>query len=92
MTIESRIPALHGLSFDHALRWFSELQCKGLLFHPDDDPNDIVSILDGEKSFSDVEVAEARFVIGELFTELGDDVYEAAYPIFMNVMGFKLDA
>lgn len=92
MNVQSRIPVLHGLSFDHALMWFSELQSTGLLFHPDDDPNDIVSIREGGKVFSDVEVAEARFVIGELFTELGDNIYEAAYPVFMNAMGVQLDA
>lgn len=92
MSIESRIPVLNGLSFDHALMWFSELQCKGLLFHPDDDPGEIFSVREGAKVFSDVEVVEARFVIGELFAELGDDVYEAAYPVFMNAVGLKLDS
>lgn len=36
MNSESRIPELNAVSFDGALQWFAEMQCRGLLFHPDD--------------------------------------------------------
>ena len=89
----SRIPQLTEASFDGALLWFSQLQCEGLLFHPEDDPDDIYRITDKQKQFSDSEVSELRFVIDELETSLGhDQMIEAAYPIFMNAMGIQLDA
>ncbi|QQS55268.1 MAG: hypothetical protein IPM89_05525 [Candidatus Competibacteraceae bacterium] len=92
MNSVSRIPKLSAVSFDDALQWFSEMQCRGLLFHPDDDPADIVVIRNGEKMFRNRETGEVRFVLDELFATLGDGVYEAAYPIMMNACSIRLDA
>jgi len=92
MNSQSRIPKLNSLSVDGALVWFSEMQTKGLIFHPDDDPAEIVSIGDWKRTFSDPEVSELRFVMGELFNSLGDAVYEASYPIVMKAFGQHLDA
>lgn len=89
----SRIPKLRDVSFDGALMWFSEMQCQSLLFHPEDDPAEIIRISDGARFFSDVEVAELQFLLGELDTNLGHEkMIEAAYPVFMNAFGIKLDA
>ena len=89
----SRIPQLTEASFDGALLWFSQLQCEGLLFHPEDDPDTIYQIADNRKTFSDSEVTELSFVIGEIETSIGHDtMIEAAYPIFINAMGIQLDA
>ncbi len=93
MEMRSRIPALREVSFDGALMWFSEMQCEGLLFHPEDDPADIIQIADGVPSFSKKEVEELRFLIEELDKELGHEkMISAAYPIFMNACGIQLDA
>ena len=92
MNTQSRIPKLNSANFDGALVWFSEMQTKGLIFHPDDDPADIVNIGDWQKTFSNPEISELRFVMNELFNSLGDGVYEAAYPIFMKAIGQHLDA
>lgn len=92
MNSESRIPELNVVSFDGALQWFAEMQCRGLLFHPDDDPADIIVIQSGERMFNDREIQETRSVLDTLFAALGDDVYEAAYPIMMNACGIRLDA
>ena len=93
MQTTSRIPELTKVSFDGALLWFSQLQCEGLLFHPEDDPDDIFHISDNQKMFTDGEVAELRFVVDELEVGIGHDkMIEAAYPVFMNAMGIQLDA
>lgn len=93
MHTQSRIPKLHDTTFDSALLWFSEMQCDGLLFHPEDDPADIIGIADGERTFTDTEVQELRFLLEELDENLGHDrMIEAAYPIFMNAFGLQLDA
>ena len=93
MHTQSRIPKLHDTTFDGALLWFSEMQCSRLLFHPEDDPADIVHISSGERMFSTDEVSELRFVLNELDEELGHEkMIEAAYPVFMNACGQRLDA
>lgn len=92
MNSEFRIPELNVVSFDGALQWFAEMQCRGLLFHPDDDPADIIVIQSGERMFNDREIQETRSVLDTLFAALDDDVYEAAYPVMMNACGIRLDA
>ncbi|MGA7749946.1 MAG: hypothetical protein WCA63_07330 [Gallionella sp.] len=93
MHTQSRIPKLHNTTFDGALLWFSEMQCSNLLFHPEDDPADIIRISSGERLFSNDEVDELRFLLNELEEGLGHEkVIEAAYPIFMKAFGNQLDA
>lgn len=93
MHAQSRIPKLHDTTFDAALLWFSEMQCSNLLFHPEDDPADIICISNNERVFSDKEVKELRFLLNELEEDLGHEkLIEAAYPIFMNACGIQLDA
>ena len=92
MNTETRIPELKTVSFDGALLWFAEMQCRELLFHPDDDPADIIVIRSGKNMFSNREIQEARSVLDQLFAALGDSVYDAAYPIMMNACGIRLDA
>ena len=92
MHAQSRIPKLQNATFDGALLWFSEMQSSGLLFHPEDDPADIVRISSNERMFSDAEAQELRFLLDELDQNLGhDQMIEAAYPIFMNAFGLKLN-
>jgi len=93
MHTQSRIPKMQDTTFDSALLWFAELQCDGLLFHPEDDPADIFRISNNEPLFSEAEVQELRFLLNELDENLGhDQMIEAAYPIFMNAFGRQLDA
>jgi len=93
MEMKSRIPALREVSSDGALMWFSEMQCQKLLFHPEEDPADIIRIADNTPLFSTREVEEVRFLIGEMDRELGHDkLIEAAYPVFMKAFGTQLDA
>lgn len=93
MHTQSRIPKLHDTTFDGALLWFAELQCSRLLFHPEDDPADIINNSDSERTFSDDEVIELRFLLNELEENIGHEkVISAAYPIFMNACGIQLDA
>jgi len=93
MEMKSRIPTLHEASFDGALAWFAEMQNQQLLFHPEDEPADIVRVTDGERVFSDREASEVRFVLDALDKQLGHEaLVEAAYPVFMRASGIRLDA
>jgi hypothetical protein len=92
MHTQSRIPKLRDTTFDGALLWFSEMQCSNLLFHPEDDPADIIRISSGERLFSNSEVKELHFLLNELEEGIGHEkVIEAAYPIFMTACGIQLD-
>lgn len=82
-----RIPPLSGISFEDARNWFIALRDAGLLFNPDDDPADIVYIVSDERMFTDAEAEDLRGILGRLFDALGDDFYEACYPIFMEACG-----
>jgi hypothetical protein len=93
MLTQSRIPKLHDTTFDGALLWFSEMQCSNLLFHPEDDPADIISNSSGKHLFSNFEVNELHFLLKGLEETIGHEkVIKAAYPIFMNAFGNQLDA
>ena len=92
MRTASRIPACKNYTFDGMLYWFAEMSANDLLFHPDDDPADIVRIADNVPTFDENEVRQVRKIIDQMFAKNGDDVYEAAYPIFMKRMGIQLDA
>lgn len=88
MHVQSRIPKLRDTTFDGALLWFSEMQGSKLLFHPEDDPADILTLANGKQTFSATEVQELRFLLSEMEESLGHDrVIEAAYPIFMTAFG-----
>ena len=88
----SRIPDFTDKSFDGMLTWFSEMSACGLLFHPDDAPETIVSIATGEKIFTDDECRMLDNTISEMFSQFDNEVYEAAYPSFMKCMDIQLDA
>jgi len=93
MQAQSRIPKLQDTSFDGAITWFAKMQSQSLLFHPEDDPAEIIAIPSGERFFSATEVDELRFLIRELDFALGHEkMIEAAYPIFMHACGMRLDA
>ena len=92
MKTSNRIPVCKDDSFDGMLVWFATLSQEDLLFHPDDDPATIVSADSGEKAFSRAEVRSLWATLARLFRVNGDNVYEAAYPIFMTRFGIQLDA
>ena len=88
----SRIPDFSDKSFDGMLTWFAEMSVHELVFHPDDAPESIVSIATGEKVFTADECQKLENTLSEMFGQFNDEVYEAAYPVFMKRMGIQLDA
>lgn len=88
----SRIPVLADKSFDGMLQWFSQMSVEGLLFHPDEDPADMIVVTTNKPVFAEGEIPVVRSILDEMFARHGDDVYEAAYPITMKAFGIRLDA
>jgi hypothetical protein len=89
---ESKIPEYTNNSFDGMLAWFAEMSVRELLFHPEDRPEDIVIIANGEPMFSSTECQQINMILETMYEQFGDMVCEAAYPIFMKRMGLRLDA
>lgn len=89
MNTSNRIPAVAGKSRFALERWFNKLYVEGLLFHPDDQPEDIVSIRTGEQIFSPLECQTLREGIQLLFESHGDLVYEVALNYFEKTMEVK---
>jgi len=88
----SRIPEYSDRSFDGMLLWFATMSERELLFHPDDPADEIYDIATGEPTFSAAESRQANAILTTMFSQFGDEVYEAAYPFFMKRMGIRLDA
>lgn len=80
----SRLPSFTELNLAGMNQWFSDMAELGLLFHPDDSPQDIVSIKTGQQLFTECECSEINRILDEMFSNFGDDVYEAAYIEFMK--------
>lgn len=89
---KSRIPDFSDKSFDGMLTWFSEMSVRDLLFHPDDGPETIISITTGKEFFTASECRKLKSTLAGMFRQFGSDVYEAAYPAFMQRMKIQLDA
>ncbi len=89
MIANNRIPAVHDFSVNGMIAWFAELDARDLLFHPDDPPETLVSLESGQPCFTLTEVAALSGTIDRLFALHGDEVYEAAYPLFMARMGIE---
>lgn len=88
----SRIPDFANKSREGMSIWFTETTLRGLLFHPEDRPCDIITIATGVPTFTPDECAKLDRILGEMFDMFGDDVCEAAYPIFMKEAGIRLAA
>lgn len=84
MQVISRIPELSDSSFSAAHKWFAAMQEVELLFHPDDDPQDIVLPATDKSVFTAAEVTKLRSIMAQLFDYHGDGVYEACYPVVME--------
>ena len=76
---QNRIPKLVATSTKAAIGWFEELHRAGLMFHPDDDPADVVNVATGANTFSKAECELVNESMARLFASLGDDVYEIAF-------------
>lgn len=93
MQTQSRIPKLTETTFDGALIWFAQLQKQRLLFHPEDDPVDVINNASGLPTFVNSEVIELRLILKKLENSIGhQQLIDAAYPIFMHACSLPLDA
>ncbi|MBS0461624.1 MAG: hypothetical protein JSS41_04025 [Proteobacteria bacterium] len=88
----NRIPTYDTHAVDGMLSWFAEMSSRGLLFHPEDDPADIIDIATGECTFTHAEAGRVRGILGAMRAAHGDAMIEVCYPVFMRAAGQRLDA
>ena len=82
--ITSRVPRYEEATFTGMKAWFKVMAKRGLLFHPDDAPDQIISTRSGRRVFSRNECLKLDSILGKMFRHFGDKVYMAAYPVFMK--------
>jgi hypothetical protein len=87
--IASRVPNFANKSRAGMSRWFDEMSLRGLMSHPEDRPADIVEAVTGEPLFTKQECTKLDVILSEMFDHFGNDVCEAAYPIFMKAVGLS---
>lgn len=83
-----RIPEYQDSNMKAAKSWFSSMAKSGLLFHPDDPPENIV-LIDGTPLFTRHECVIIKRHINEMFMIFEDQVYDFAADAFMKVMKIK---
>lgn len=86
----SRVPDFANKSDEGMSRWFSEMALRGLLFHPEDRPSDVIRVATGKPLFTKPECRKLDSIMGEMFERFGDGVCAAAYPIFMKEAGLPI--
>jgi len=79
LEILNRIPEVKNDSIEAMQDWFNEMKEKGLLFHPDDDPREIVSLIDVKLGsiFTEEESNLLDGIIDSFFRIHGEAVYDA---------------
>ena len=87
MKRSGRVPAWTDVSLSGAGLWFKAMLRANLLYHPDDDPIDVVSLQTGRRPFHRAEGIELREIIKDMCSAHGDSVYEVALPVFHEALG-----
>jgi len=73
-----RIPAFDNVTLEGMKQWFIEMAERGLLFHPDDAPAEIIHGANCDRTFTDEECATLEPIMARMFAEFGNDIHEAA--------------
>lgn len=87
MKNQLHVPQLPGKNLVAMDRWFDQLYVDGLLFNPDDRPEDIVVIDTGEPTFTESECQVLNASLDRLFEYHGDKVYDVALNYFHKALG-----
>lgn len=87
MSNHIRVPQVLGDSSQAMDKWFEALYVEGFLFNPDDSPEDIVQLSNGEPTFTENECRVLRESLDRLFSHHGETVYDTALKYFYRAVG-----
>lgn len=83
----TRIPDWSDHSHQGLVRWWQQMVSQYLAFHPDDDPESVISFAEGRPLFSADGCAKLRMILDEMRREHGVAVYQVAEQ---EVLGWML--
>lgn len=89
MQINPRIPAIPNTSFFAMNQWFNKMYLSGLLYHPDEPAETIISIASGQPTFTPEECVELNKAVDLMFANHGDRVYQVGLKYFQKAMEIK---
>ena len=78
---DMRIPKLKAVTITSAKSWFKRMHLLGLMFHPDNEPEEIFQIVNRVPQFSGMECVQIRQCLDRLIAALGDKVYDIAFDV-----------
>lgn len=83
--VVSRIPPYDPRTPSGMRAWFEEMDRKGLLFHPEDAPSEVLAGGTWVPLFTPGEAAQAARVIARMTADHGHEaMIEACYPVAMR--------
>lgn len=88
----TRIPTFVDKTHEGMARWFAEMAQRNLIFHPEDEPANIIAIKTGQPVFAPDECKAITETLKEMFQLFGDDVCEVCYPILTKTAGFSMQS
>jgi hypothetical protein len=91
MKKSKRIPTWNDVSLSGVALWFKAMLRANLLYHPDDDPKDVIALRTGRRLFNRAEAIKLRQITEEMFSTYGALVYEAALPAFHEALNVRPD-
>lgn len=86
----SRIPAFESNTAEGMQAWFAAMAERGLLFHPEDAPKNIIFIETGKPTFTAEECRELDGIMQQMFSVHGNAAIDACYPVFMHAAGLDI--
>lgn len=89
MTVASRIPPLPNKSLRGMKSWFYKMYREDLLYHVDEQAENIVVIATGLPTFTPDECAHLNASVDILFDAHGDLVYDTCQVYYHRALGIK---
>ncbi len=84
-----RIPSLPNKSLFAMNRWFYEMDQAGLLYHPDEQAENIVDIATGSPTFTQSECKKLNALMDEMVATHGGMVYKVCLNITHEATGIR---
>lgn len=91
MQTTTRIPSLPNKSYFAMNRWFSAMYQAGLLYHPDEQAENIVNIQTGDPTFSPEECEVLNSMMDQMVEIHGDKVYEVCLRYVHRAMNITAE-
>lgn len=90
MIADKEVPAWMDKTEEGLRAWWWQMAAQGLAFHPDDPPESIVTVEEGETLFDASACLKLKGLLAEMLRLHGDKVYETGHTALMECMGWTV--